>query len=334
MKSRFTIFILLLSLTVLTTSQAQDIHFSQFYTQPWLVNPAKVGFFNGNYQLSAIYRSQWSSITSGYQTFAASGQMSWVLKGTNRSIIGIEAHAYSDKAGDAGYTTDNLGCTIAYNMCLDRFHTQYIGLGSSISYANNYFDLSQLTFDNEYSGTVSRERFTSTNISYPDLAEGAEYNFLPSPKFNLNVGAAVYHINTPNVTFTADQDSKLPRDYIFNAGATYVASYTYSWYPRVIVCYQGPNKEIDAGSFLGIRLDKEKENEKYRIYFGAWYRWDDAIIAVVRLDMTDVSMGLSYDINVSSLYIASYGRGGPEFSITYNGLFDNAKAKKITCPKF
>jgi hypothetical protein len=300
MKSCIKILIILLSIATLK-SQAQDIHFSQFYTQDWLMNPAKVGFFEGDYKLSAAYKSQWNSVTNAYQTFAASGEMSWVMKGTNRNILGMECHAYSDKAGDAGYTTNNVGINIAYTFCLDRFRSHFLSFGSGISYVNNFFDLSKLHFDNEYFGITNMEKFSSTNANYGDVDEGVEYNYIPSKLFS---------------------------------GFNYTISYSYSLYPRVMVDVQGPQKEINVGSFIGIRLDKEKEDEKYRLYFGSWYRVGDAYVAVVRMDMDNMSIGISYDVNVSRLYIASEGRGGPEFTITYNGFLPHTLNKKVSCPRF
>ena len=49
---------------------AQDIHFSQFFASPVLVNPANTGNFNGVARLGLNYRDQWGSVSVPYQTFS------------------------------------------------------------------------------------------------------------------------------------------------------------------------------------------------------------------------------------------------------------------------
>ncbi len=42
---------------------AQDLHFSQYFNSPFLVNPANTGFIpDGEYRLGINYRNQWASL--------------------------------------------------------------------------------------------------------------------------------------------------------------------------------------------------------------------------------------------------------------------------------
>jgi hypothetical protein len=52
-----------------------------------------------------------------------------------------------------------------------------------------------------------------------------------------------------------------------------------------------------------------------------------------RIDYDKISLGLSYDVNISSLSEASKNNGGPEISLTYISSLPQ-KARKIPCPKF
>ncbi len=49
-------------------SFAQDIHYSQFYASPLTLNPALTGVNECNYRIGAMYRNQWKSVTTPYQT--------------------------------------------------------------------------------------------------------------------------------------------------------------------------------------------------------------------------------------------------------------------------
>src|SRR3954470_10607656 len=53
---------------------AQDIHFSQFYENAILRNPALTGIFSGDYKAGVNYRTQWGSIANPFQTIMASAE--------------------------------------------------------------------------------------------------------------------------------------------------------------------------------------------------------------------------------------------------------------------
>ncbi|MBK8660094.1 MAG: type IX secretion system membrane protein PorP/SprF [Bacteroidetes bacterium] len=70
LRSSFIVLALMASFSV----QAQDLHFSQYYTHASWLNPSLVGNYDGSFRLAAIYRQQWTSVTSqkyGFQTVGA-----------------------------------------------------------------------------------------------------------------------------------------------------------------------------------------------------------------------------------------------------------------------
>jgi hypothetical protein len=53
---------------------AQDLHFSQYFNAPLIVNPANTGFIpDGDYRVGINYRNQWANIGNPYKTFSAYG---------------------------------------------------------------------------------------------------------------------------------------------------------------------------------------------------------------------------------------------------------------------
>ena len=52
----------LLLMAVVQAVAQTDPHFTQNYTFPMYINPALTGSTDGEYRVSAIYRSQWGSI--------------------------------------------------------------------------------------------------------------------------------------------------------------------------------------------------------------------------------------------------------------------------------
>ncbi|MEO6832110.1 MAG: type IX secretion system membrane protein PorP/SprF, partial [Chitinophagaceae bacterium] len=53
---------------------AQDIHFSQFYENAILRNPALTGIFSGDYKVGVNYRTQWGNISNPFQTTIVSAE--------------------------------------------------------------------------------------------------------------------------------------------------------------------------------------------------------------------------------------------------------------------
>jgi hypothetical protein len=56
----------------------------------------------------------------------------------------------------------------------------------------------------------------------------------------------------------------------------------------------------------------------------------------VKIDVRPMTFAFSYDVNVSELKTASQGRGGFEFSLSYQKYFDrnNSSREAVRCPRF
>src|SRR5205085_2420424 len=84
---------------------------------------------------------------------------------------------------------------------------------------------------------------------------------------------------------------------------------------------QAGNRQFLGGLMYGRDVVQYYEdNTAVTLYFGAFLRWGDAIIPMMKLDMKRLSMGLSYDVNVSKLYVASNWRGGFELTASYKAF--------------
>ncbi len=335
----YCLFICFFFIFIVKNVNAQDIHFSQFYSTPLLQNPANAGFFNCDYRLVANYRNQWRSITVPYTTFHASGDIRRIRgKGSKQAIFGIGLDASVDKAGDSKFTTTQFGFTASMHKTLDKFNHHYFGGGLMLGMGSANIDYTNLLFSDQY---VSNLNFNQTNenidlssLNYFDLSGGVVYNFIP-PSFqnSFTIGLALYHINKPIKSFLDDDSSKVFRKLIFNAGANLHASERFEFYPKFQYSLQGKNKEFIVGGFIRVDLDK-MQNSKYGIYFGPWYRWKDAWAIVTRFDVDQFSFAFSYDLNVSELTEVTETKGGPELSIIYIGCIPHFNKKQVFCPRF
>jgi hypothetical protein len=98
---------------------------------------------------------------------------------------------------------------------------------------------------------------------------------------------------------------------------------------------QGSSQTLIAGALYTMPLD-DLDKPLYQFHLGGMYRYKDALIPMIRLDMLAFSLGFSYDLNISSLRTASSGRGGVETSLSYVTFINSNKSSydKVKCPRF
>lgn len=329
---RRTILLLMLSWIQIQYAHAQDPHFSQFYEAPLLLNPARAGFINGTYQLTGIYRSQWKNITLPFRTLSGTINLNVPAGKNKNNIFGIAIIDFVDKAGNATYTTNHVDAALGYHKNFGANFNHYMGFGLMIGFASTSFDLSKLTFDEDFLTGTNTETIANNKANYFDLSFGAEYNYLNEGK-HFNAGIAVYHLTQPSVSYSNNSSSEIYRKYVVNVGYSENLSKLVDVIPRIAYFRQGPSQEIDFGADFKFHLT-QNANTNYAIYAGGYYRVGDALIPKLRIDMGDLSFSFSYDFTVSKLGEVSQIAGGPEITLLYLGRVKGVSAGRIYNPRF
>jgi hypothetical protein len=108
----------------------------------------------------------------------------------------------------------------------------------------------------------------------------------------------------------------------------------FSIQPSLNLQIQGVYRSLIIGS--NIKYNLSNTHLKYlAVYFGSWLRNKDAVIFNLGIDYQNWFLGISYDVNISTLTTASNYRGGSEIAIRY--IIQQYKPKKIThriCPDY
>ena len=336
----FTLFFI--ALTFFTS--AQDIHYSHIHASPTLLNPAMTGLFNGDLRFTGITRSQWQTVTKGYKTIAGSMDLKIIEMGQG-DALGGGIQLQTDRAGDLDFRTNSTSLSFAYLKTLDKGNS-FVSFGLQSAYVTNSVDYSKvIAFDNE----PAIQSGANDKINYWDLSAGLAYFQNINKDYAFSIGAAVFHLNKPNVSFFEeslnDSDLYLFRKLVFHGTGDMKLSRKSVLKPSFLYVDQGPHKEITIGSFWKYRAAKDaRQSNPTSIYFGSWVRWHaekailgtDAIIGAVRIDIRNTYMTFTFDINISSLSKVSFGSGGPEFSIVQivDWRKENRRPKKIECPAF
>ena len=323
---------LILTFSVLTDIAAQDSHLSQIYEMPIMLNPARTGFFKDNYRLLGVYRSQWKEITMPFKTLTGTLDLK-IPSGKNKNnIVGLAIMDFADKAGDANYTTNYIEGCFSFHKNWGSGFSHYIGGGIMGGFGSTSFDLTKLTFDEDFGSGTNTEIPDFTNANFFDVSVGAEYNYIDD-KTHLNIGASVFHVNKPVVAYFSNDASYIYRKFVINAGFAKSLTPLLEIQPKVAYFKQGPSYDLIVGSDLKIILTKNS-NTNYAIYLGGYYRLGDALIPKFRIDMGDLSFGLSYDFNVSKISTINRFAGGPELSVAFVGSIKGVSAGRVYSPRF
>lgn len=320
---------------------SQDLHFSQFFEAPLLRNPSLAGIFVGDYRVQGVYRDQWNSITNGYRTGSLNAEYKMPV-GRSSDFITTGLQCLFDKAGTVGLTTTEFLPALNYHKSLSDEKTMYISLGFMGGIVDKTIDRSKVTTSNQFSGGVFNdaipdgETFPSANIHYWDASVGMSFNttFGEEQKNSMFVGAAFHHLNRPKNNFYLNTIELDPK-YVFSAGVK-VNMDDYSYLTlQGDYSTQGSFKEAIGGALYSYKLDDTKD-PRYTLSIGAFMRWQDALIPVIKIDMLPLSVALSYDVNISQLKTVSQGQGGVELSISYVGFLDRQTSSKykMLCPHF
>lgn len=343
MKNRFCfLFALLCTAFGALEASGQDLHFSQFFEAPLLRNPSLAGIFDGDIRFQGVYRSQWGSVTVPYQT----GSFDFEYKqpiGRGNDFITTGLQVVYDRAGSTNFTTTNLLPAINYHKSLSDNKSTYLSLGFMGGLVQRRLDRSKMTTNNHFDGNgynpglPDGETFINSNYSYLDGSVGMSFNSnLGRETDNYFFGIAYHHFNRPKNSFYQRPDIELNPKLVASAGVKFTLNETAYFTLQADHNNQGPYSETLAGALYSYKIGEDLEKPDYTLHFGAFLRWRDALIPVVKLDYNPFSIGLSYDINVSELKTASQSRGGLELSISYRGFFDrdNSTKNAVLCPKF
>ncbi len=344
MKNNILLFVFIL-LGMTTKSYAQDLHFSQFYNAPLQLNPAMTGLMEGDIRIMGNYRSQWGSVTVPFTTFAVAGDAS-LLKGfATNDFVGAGILLMNDQAGDAEFRITQAQLSIAYFKVLNDAANHYIGLGFQLGGVQHSITEENLFFDNQFNGDIfdtsipTGENFGRNNFFYTDLSAGFIWYLAPNKYNDVFFGLSMAHVNQPDVTFyESDLKENLYTRYTIHGGAMVRLNGIFSLLPRVILLNQGPHREANVGVLAKLYLDANNTfGGETHLYIGGTYRIGDAVVPTIRLDYSNLSATISYDLNVSKLSTVSLGRGGMELAVSYVfDLFDIElrKDQKVGCPKF
>lgn len=332
----------------MTTVKAQDIHFSQFYMSPLNLNPAMTGVMNCKTRFVANYRNQWASVlkANAYNTYSASYDQKVPVG--REDYFGIGGSLWGDVAGESRFGTTQGRISLSYSkkMAGYRKKASYLVLGVDGGMTQRRISDNDLRWPNQITTNgfdplidPGEAQFNDFDFLFADLGAGILWFSVIDKNTNWYAGAALHHLNQPDVSFLGAVESLYTRATI-HAGAQFEIQPKMSLLPYVVYMTQGEHVEFNGGASVRFALGPSRlSNQSWQV--GAWYRLgskdeggihSDAVILSTRFDYENFGIGFSYDINVSKLSSAGSANGAFEFSLQY--LICGPENRGVYCPRF
>jgi type IX secretion system PorP/SprF family membrane protein len=292
--------------------------------------------FDGNWRFSNNYRNQWSAVGTPFKTISAGFDKPFKLR---KGYVGLGIYMINDQSGAASLTANKVYLSLSYHR---QFKKQHFYGGIQAGYIIEGFDIDPLTFPGQFDNSTGV--FNSNlpnyinqwdeNINFPDFNIGLAW----SSKFN-NItpvaGISAFHINNPQMSFLRDEN-KLPVRIAINAKATIKLKNNLFVKPDIFVSYHKTASDYLMGGCIGYNFPIEMFLDK--LYAGTEIRTQfhstDAVIAMLGIGFMGFDVGISYDVNISSLSQATNMRGAFELSIIYTNFVSDLTQITIPCDRY
>lgn len=316
-------------------ASGQDLHFSQYFNAPLLVNPANTGF-NPDYsfRVGGNYRSQWANLGTPYNTMNIWGDARVLEDRFENGWLGIGGSIIKDVAGTGSLSKTGAYGSIAYHQMLG--YNSLLSGGFSLGYVQKRIDITKLSFDNQWNGNFfdinipANEPFAYSQVGYLDINMGLNYAYFASDNVYLNAGVSIMHVNRPKESFFSSSiiDNSLQRRYTAFANANIKIQNLWIINPNIYVSKMGGSWE----TVLGMNANRNLSGDGYQqLIVGLYYRNHDALIPMIGYQVNDLKVTLNYDATISTLGNLNGTRGAYEISVVKSGIFTNS-SNMIKCP--
>lgn len=310
------------------TSMGQDAVFSQYYASSLYLNPA-LAAVEPSVSLSLNSRVQWKSVVTPYTTNQASLIVP-IYSSTNKNLNlgGLGVSVFQNKAGEIGLT--NTGANFSAASIIPFNENNHILAGVQVGIMQKTIDFtkgqwgSQFDVTNGFDSNIASGEYNYISSKmYLDINFGAVYYNNPRRDIrelgkSFYLGYSAYHFNRPNESVIAEDKSNLPVLNKFILGGEYSFSSTVNISPNVLIAMQNASTQINVGMY-GTYSFRDPETNKMlpsKIYAGVWYRVADSFIGSFGFGGKFYSIGISYDMNSSSLRKTDISKGAGAYEIS------------------
>jgi type IX secretion system PorP/SprF family membrane protein len=325
------------------SGNAQDLHFSQWFNEPLLTNPANTGFIpDADYRIGANYRDQWSAVMAApYRTMSIWGDAQVFRNRIENGWMGLGGAILRDDAGSSTLTSTEVFGSVAYHQMLG--YASLLTLGFNTGWVNKRINTTNLKFPDQFDGKFFDTQLPTSvvidqpNVNYLDIQVGMNYAYFPTNKMYLNGGFSIQHINRARESFfstdPAGFDSRIAPRYIGFLNASFKVNDQVIVNPMGYYTSMAGASEVVLG--LNAQYDLQDEGEQ-QVIGGLYYRAGDAVIPMIGFVYKNIRLTFTYDVTISSLKTYDGGFGAWEFALQSQGFYSqyNGDQRQSLCPSF
>lgn len=332
---------LLFFFLIAVRAAAQDIHWSQPGNCLPAQNPAFAGMMN-RYSASLAYRTQWKTPGAPYRTGMFGGDFRLGTTNERKAVFALGAVVFNDVAGTGDYSTTNAG--LLFSSHIRASEQLKIGAGFGTAFLQHTVHLDKHAWGSQFDG-----------ISYdPSIISGEAAGTLKNTSLDLNAGISVlyekgsstlssanetkllfgygvYHLTEQNIGIAGLSVLQM-KHVLFCSGVIGLKNTRQAIEPVAFWYRQGKQNEFSFGTLYRFAFGEQSKVTGFKkgSFFsaGALFRYNDAVIPTVRFESGNFVLGISYDLNISSLTVASRSRGGMEFNLVFQNPSDFLYRKK------
>lgn len=311
---------------------SQDIHYSQYFRIPSLLNPSTTCNFTDNWRISFNYRNQWKRIGVPFATASAIFEKPFKIVG---EPVGFGFSFINDNTGINGINTNKL--LIAASYAFDKSINK-LRAGLQIGYVHRSINSRNLTFPDDWdleTGTFVPSSEFQEHKSYLDISTG----FYWSTKIKNQepeIGISLSHINMPNTSFI-NEKYILPIKYAILLNNKYIIDEFFYLKPGILYMKQKKASlslmNITGGYVLRRRTTNLKEINISLMYRSSNFVESDAFILSGGMRLGKIDIALSYDLYISSMNKFTNNINALEFVIIYNNFTTILNVFTIPCER-
>jgi len=330
MKIRCFISFIFLAFSLKANLYAQTPYSSQNFSIVNYLNPANVGF-SVNSQFNSFFRNQFAGVGDPFRTIGIAADFKLFKQADDEpNIFGMGIQAVSEKVLSGALQTNYITVNFANRVFFNKLKTNYLSLGIGGSMISRNLDKSQLSFGDQYnSGRYFFNSSADFVASFPTKYAtnvGIMYNSNGQNMF-LQLGASSYYIFRTAVNQSYNSVNQ-------NFQMNYLLNFEHRIFEENSILFHADYQErlevtnYYVGMALGFPIPDRNENTR-RIYFGCFYRMNDATIPYIGYLFNKYKFGISYDIYQNNMTSANLHPQTIEFNLT-RSLGKNKSNKFVT----
>jgi type IX secretion system PorP/SprF family membrane protein len=295
-------------------SAQQDAQYTQYMYNTMTVNPGYVGS-RGQLSMAGLYRSQWLGLEGAPSTFTLN-----LHSPIRNSKLGYGVSIVNDEIGDGTVQETYLDAMVSYTIDVSRDAKLSFGLKAGGNILS--LDFAKLrNFDNEVVRTDNIDSRFSPNFGLGMYYHtNSFYAGLSAP----NLLQTEYFDNTNRDASSVQFVSQERINFYFITGYVFDLNGNLKFKPALLT-------KVVGGAPLQVDLSANfMFNDKFT--FGAAYRWDAAISALVGFQVSEQFMlGLAYDRETTELGGTQFNDGSFEVFLRFELV---RSFQRLVSPRF